>query len=91
MQLIFVLQTGAADWAILQLMTSIDQKTRDLGDYYYVYQCSIIEQRSEQEESERKCQKGSQNNVNDGLCQIKWLYILGTAMAKWASIEHQQL
>jgi di/tricarboxylate transporter len=27
MQLTFILKTGAADWAILQLMTSIDRKT----------------------------------------------------------------
>jgi hypothetical protein len=28
--------------------------------------------------------------VNDGLCQIKWLHIVDTAMAKWASMERQR-
>ena len=45
--------------------------TRDFGDYYYIYLCNIKEQRSVQEESKQQRQKGSQNNVNDGLCQIK--------------------
>jgi hypothetical protein len=63
-------------------MTSIDRKTRDLGDYYYIYLCIIKEQRSDQEESKRKRQKGCQNKVNDGLCQNKRLYIVDTAMAK---------
>jgi hypothetical protein len=43
--------TRAVDWAILQRMTSIDRKTRDFGDYYYIYLCIITEQRSDQEES----------------------------------------
>jgi hypothetical protein len=71
-------------------MTSIDQKTWDFGDYYYIYLCIIIEQHSDQEESEWKCQKGSQNNVNDGQYQIKWSHIVDTAMEKWASMAIQQ-
>jgi len=71
-------------------MTSIDRKTWDFGDSYYIYLSIIKEQRSDQEESEWKRQKGSQNNVNDGLCQIKWLRIVDTAMAKWASTERQR-
>jgi hypothetical protein len=90
MRLTFILKTKAADWAILQLMKSIDWKTRDFGDYYYIYLCIIKEQHSDQEESKWKRQKGSQNNVNDGLYQIKWLHIVDTAMAKWASTERQQ-
>jgi len=34
MQLTIILKTRAADWAILQLMTSIDRKARDFEDYY---------------------------------------------------------
>jgi len=53
-------------------MMSIDRKTWDFGDYYYfIYLGVIKEQCSDQEESKSKCQKGGQNNVNDGLCQIK--------------------
>jgi len=70
MRLTFILKTKAADWAILQPMTIIDRKTRDFGDYYYIYLCIIKEQRSDQEESKWKHQKDSQNNVYDGLCQI---------------------
>jgi len=91
MQLTFILKARAADWAILQLMTSVDRKTWDVGDYYYIYICIINEQRSDQEESKWKHQKGSQNNVNDGLGQIKWLHIVDTSMAKWASMEREQL
>jgi len=90
MRLTFILKTKAADWAILQLMTSIDWKTRDFGNYYYIYPCIIKEQRSDQEESKWKHQKGSQHNENDGLYQIEWLHIVDTAMAKWASTECQQ-
>jgi hypothetical protein len=90
MRLTFILNTKAADWAILQLMMSIDWKTWDFGDNYYVYLCIIKEQRSDQEESKWKCLKGSQNNVNDELYQIKWLHIVDTAMAKWVSSERQQ-
>jgi len=89
MRLIFILKKKAADWAILQLMTSSDRKTQDSGDYYYIYLSIIKAQRSDQEESEWKRQKGSQNNVNDGLCQINWLHIVDRAMAKWASTELQ--
>jgi hypothetical protein len=90
MQLTFILKTNAVDWVILQLMTNIDRKTRDFGDYYYLYLSIIKEQRSDQEESKWKRQKGSQNNVNDRLYQNKWLHIADTAMAKWASTERQQ-
>jgi hypothetical protein len=41
------------------------------GNYYYIYLCIILEQCSDQEESKLKGQKSSQNNVNDGVCQIK--------------------
>ena len=37
MRLTFILKTQAADWAILQLMTSSDRKTVDFGDNYYIY------------------------------------------------------
>jgi len=90
MWLTFILKTKAADWVILQLMMSIDRKTRDFGDYY-IYLCIVKEQRSDQEESKWKRQKGSQNNVNDGQSQNKWLYIVDTAMAKWASTQRQRL
>jgi hypothetical protein len=89
MWLTFILKTKAADWAIVQLMMSIDQKTRDFGDYYYIYLCIIKEQRSDQEESKWKRQKGGQNHVNDGLYQIKWLHIVDTAMAIWVSTERE--
>jgi hypothetical protein len=49
----------------------IDRKTLDFGEYYYIYLCIIKEQRSDQEESKGKRQKGSQNNMNDELCQNK--------------------
>jgi hypothetical protein len=42
----------------------------------------IIEQSGDKEETKWKLQKACQNNVNDGLCQNEWLYILDTAMAK---------
>jgi len=51
MQLTLILKTKAANWVILQLMMSSDQKTRDFGDYYYIYLCIIKAQRSDQEES----------------------------------------
>jgi len=91
MRLTSILKTRAADWVIRQLMTSMDRKTQDFGYYYYTYLCLIKEQYSDQEESKWKRQKGSQNIVNDGLCQIKWLHIVDTAMAKWASMECQRL
>jgi hypothetical protein len=49
----------------------------------------IEAKRSNQEENKWKCQKGSQNNGNDCLCQINWLHIADTAMAKWASTERE--
>jgi hypothetical protein len=85
------LKIKAADLAILQLMTSIDQKTYDFGDYYYIYLCITQEQRSDQEKCKWKRQKGCQTNVKDGLCQNKWLHIVDTAMAQWASTERQRL
>jgi len=90
MQLKFILKTRAADWVILQLMTSIDRKTRDFEDFYYKYLCIIKEQRSYHEECKWKRKKGCHNNVNDKLCQIQWLHIVDTGMAKWASTERQR-
>jgi len=55
----------------LKLVTSIERKTRDFGDYYYIYLCIIKEQRSDQEESKYNPQKGSKDDVNDRLCKIK--------------------
>jgi len=49
-------------------MTRIDRKTQYFWEYYSIYPCIIKEQRSNQEESTQKQQKGSQNKVNDGLC-----------------------
>jgi hypothetical protein len=51
MQLTSILKTEAANRAILQLMTSIDRKTQDFGDFYYIYLCFIKEQSGDQEES----------------------------------------
>jgi len=63
-------------------MTSIDREKRDFRDYYHIYLFIIREPLSDQEESKWKRQKNSQNNVNNGLCQINWLHIVDTAMAK---------
>jgi len=90
LRLTFILKTKAADWAFMQLMTSSDRKTRHFGEYYYIYLCIIKAQPSDQEESKWKRQKGSQNNVNDGLSHIIWLHIVDTAMAKWMSTERQR-
>jgi hypothetical protein len=90
MQITFILKTKAVDWAILKQVTSIGQKARDSGKYFYICVCIIKEQCSYQEERKWKCQKGSQNNVNVELCQIEWLAIVDTARAKWASKEHQR-
>jgi hypothetical protein len=49
---------------------------------YFQYLCIIKEQRGDLEESKIKPQQGRQNNVNDGLCQIKRLHRVDTAMAK---------
>jgi len=67
MQLTSIRKTSAADWANLQVMTSIDWKARDIGDYYYlqlvdtvkyiikdIFICIIKEQCSDQEESKWK-------------------------------------
>ena len=51
MRLTFFVKTKAADYTILQLMTSIDRKAWVFRDYYYIYLCIIKEQRSDQEES----------------------------------------
>ena len=91
MQITSISKTGVADCTILQLMIRIDRKTPNFGDYYYIHLCIIKEQSSDQEDSKWKGQKGCQNNVNDGLCQNKLLHIVDTAVAKWASTEHQQL
>jgi hypothetical protein len=71
MQVKFILKVRAADGAILQLMTTIEGRTQDFGDYYYIYLCIVKKQRSEGEQCKSKRKKGSQNNVNDGLCQIQ--------------------
>jgi len=71
-------------------MSSSDRKIWDFEDYHYMHLCIIKAQRRDQEESKWKHQKDSQNIVNDGLCQINWLHIVDTAMAKWASMERQQ-
>jgi len=85
-----MLKTRAAYWANLQVMTSIDWKARDFGPYDYIFISIIKEQCSDQGESEWKCSKGCQNNVNDELRQIKWLHDVDTPVAKWASTECQQ-
>jgi len=68
MQLTSKLKTGAAYWANLQVMTTIDRKEPDFGVYYYlqwvdtvkyifkdILICSIKAQCSDQEESRWKC------------------------------------
>jgi len=90
MQLTSSLKTRAANWANLQVMTSIDQMAQDFGDYHHIFIYIIKEQWSDQEESKWWCENGSKNNVNDGVHQIKWLHIVDTPMAKWASMERQQ-
>ena len=103
MQLTFILKTRAACWANLAVMTSIDRMAPHFGDYFYpeladtvkyismdIFICIIKEQCSEQEESKWKRSKGCQINLYDGLCQIKWLYIVDTPVAKWASMERQR-
>jgi flagellar basal body L-ring protein FlgH len=52
-------------------MTSLDQKARNVGDYYYIFICTITEQSSDQEEIKSKHENGSQYNVNGALWQIK--------------------
>jgi len=67
MQLTSILKTGAAYWANLQMMTSIDRKEWDFGVYYYlpsadtvkyilkdIFICIIKEQCSDQGESKWK-------------------------------------
>ena len=84
-------------------MTSIDWKEQDFGVYYYlqladtvkyilkdIFICIIEEQCSDQGKSKWKCLKDCQNNVNDRLCQIKWLNMADMPMAQWASMERQQ-
>jgi len=50
MQLTSILNTGAAYGVNLQVRMSIDRKTRDVGDYYFIFLCIIKEQRSDEEE-----------------------------------------
>jgi len=50
MQLTSILKTRAAYSANLQVMTSIDQKALDFGDYYHLFISIIKEQCSVQEE-----------------------------------------
>jgi len=67
MQLTSILKSRAAYWANPQVMTSLDQKARDVGDYYYlqladtakyflkdIFICIIKEQCSDQGESKWK-------------------------------------
>jgi len=103
MPLTSMLKTTAAYRANLRVMTSSNRKAWDCGDYCYlqsadtvmyifkdIFVCIIKEQCSDQEESKRKQYKDCQNNVNDRLHQIKWLHIVDTPKAKWASTECQQ-
>jgi len=55
MQLTSIMKSMTAYWANLQVMTGIDRKARDFGDYYYICICIIEEQCSDQEESKWKC------------------------------------
>jgi hypothetical protein len=52
-------------------MASIDRKTWDFGDYYYIFLRILKEQHWDQEQCKSKRKKGCQNNFNDGLRQIK--------------------
>jgi hypothetical protein len=63
-------------------MTRIDQNARDVEDYFNIYLCIMKDQRNDQEESKWKPPKGSQNNVNDGVCQIKMSAYCGYIHAK---------
>jgi len=47
MQLTFILKARAGYWVNLQVMTSIDRKTRQFGDYYYIVIRIIKEHHSE--------------------------------------------
>jgi len=49
-----ILKTGAAYWVNLQVMTSIDRKAWDFGDYYYIFICIIKKQCTDPEESKWK-------------------------------------
>jgi hypothetical protein len=66
-----ILKTGTAYWAIWQVMISIDPKTQDFGEYYYIALCIIKKQHSEQQDCKCKHEKGCQKSVNDGQYQIK--------------------
>jgi len=90
MQLTSILKIGAAYWANLQAMTSIDRKAPHFGDWYYMWLCIIKEQCSDQEENKWKYYKDCQCNVNDRLWEIKWLHIVDSPMTTWASTEHKQ-
>jgi hypothetical protein len=54
LQLKSSLKTTAGYWANLQVMTSIDRKAWDFGNYYYIFMCIIIDQSRDQEESKWK-------------------------------------
>jgi len=103
MQLTSILQTTAAIWANMTVKMSIDRMEWDCWVYYYpqlagtlkyilkdIFICIIKEQFSDEGESTWRGYKGCQNTINDILGQIKWLHIVGTPMAKWASTERQQ-
>jgi len=49
-----ILKTRAAYAVNLQVMTSIDWKTPDFGDYYYISMCIVKEPYSDHEESKWK-------------------------------------
>jgi hypothetical protein len=104
MQLTFILKTWVAYWVNLAVMTCIDWMAQHCGDYYYpaladtvkyilhnIFICIIKEQCSDHEDSKWKRYIGCHINVNDGLHQIKWLHIGDTPVAKWASMDCQQL
>jgi len=68
----------------MAVMASIDRMAWDFGNHYHpesadtskyilkdVLICIIKEQCSDQKGSKRKCYKGCQIDVNNGLCQIK--------------------
>jgi len=103
MQQIFILQMRATYWANLQVRMSVDWKEQDFWVYYDLQsantvKCNLMdifigiikEQCSDEGESKWKQQKGCQNNVNDILCQINWLHIADTHIAKWELPERQQ-
>jgi len=85
MQLTFILQMTAANWANLTVTMSIDWMKRDFWVYYYVqladtlmyilrdiFICIIKEQSIDEGESTWRRYNGCQNTINDISGQIKW-------------------